>query len=212
MKTRILPLVALAAASLFGCSQENHASPEFMGICANPAPSATGCSYSATCEQYALFTYTYDPTVARELRVPIEMLNQLASNADPSSGRLNTNDAVIQQWNFEYLFGGSVALTAAESTNVVLPASTHKTAVVPVVPASLNTTMRTLAAGTSFVVNVRAAGRYADERYFETGPFKVPARVDGFATFTPPITCTAPAFLVVCPQGGQSGTYGCVTP
>ncbi|HEU4383077.1 MAG TPA: hypothetical protein VFR85_06165 [Anaeromyxobacteraceae bacterium] len=209
MKTRILPLLALAGA-LFGCVQENHASPEFTGICANPAPSDTGCSYAATCEQYALFNYYYDPFAAADLEVPIEMRNQLADNSDPSSGRINTNDAVIQQFNFEYLIGGNTpVLTASEDVNFTLPAASSKTAIVPVIPASLNGLMRTLPAGTAFVVAVRAAGRYADERYFETGPFRVPA---GVATYSPPLICTAPDFLAACPKIGQSGSYACLTP
>ena len=208
MKTRIPPLLALAA--LLGCIQENHASPEFMGICTNPAPDKSGCLYSPTCDSYALFTYVYDPAATPDLLVPIEMRNQLADNSDPTSGRVNTNDAVIQQFNFEYLIGSNTpVLTASENVSVVLPAATTKTALVPVIPASLNATMSALPAGTQFVVNVRAAGRYADERYFETGPFRVPA---GLITYSPPLTCTAPDQLEACPQRGQSGSYACVTP
>ena len=209
MKTRIPPLLALATA-LFGCVAENHASPEFMGICTNPAPDASGCLYSPTCDSYALFTYVYDPAAIPDLLVPIEMRNQLADNSDPTSGRVNTNDAVIQQFNFEYLIGSNTpVLTASENVSVVLPAATTKTALVPVIPASLNATMSALPAGTQFVVNVRAAGRYADERYFETGPFRVPA---GLLTYSPPLTCTLPDQLEACPQKGQSGSYACVTP
>ena len=210
MKTRIPPLLALAA--LLGCIQENHASPELMGICANPAPEAGGCSYAATCEQYALFTYFYDPTAAPDLLVPIEIRNQLADNSDPTSGRVNTNDAVIQQFNFEYLIGSNTpVLTASENVSVVLPAATTKTALVPVIPASLNATMSALPPGTQFVVNVRAAGRYTDERYFETGPFRVPAGLAAAGAF-PPLPCVAPEVSRACPQPGQSNTQACVTP
>jgi hypothetical protein len=207
MKTPILPLLALAAA-LCGCPQENHASLEFFGICANPAPAATGCPYADTCGTYALFTYLYDPLVDSELLVPIEFFNQLPDNSDPSSGRVNTNDAVVQQWRFEYVFAGTVFATAAASDNFVVPVQSHKVAMVPVIPASLNTLMRGLT-GIEIDVNVRAAGRYLDDRYFETGPFKVPA---GTGIYVPPATCTAPAVLQACPQLGQSGTYACVTP
>ncbi len=208
MKTRVLPLLALAAA--LGCYQENHASPEFMGICAAPTPDKDGCVYPAACDLFALFTYVYDPTVAPDLLVPIEMQNQLASNADPTSGRVNTNDAVIQQFNFEYLIGSNTpAFTASQDVNLVLPVASTKIALVPVIPASLNAVMQGLPAGTQFVVNVRAAGRYADERYFETGPFRVPA---GVAAYSAPVSCVAPAFLGACPQVGQAGSYACVTP
>ncbi len=206
MTTRILPLLALSAA-LCGCPQENHASLEFFGICSNPAPTATGCTYSSTCDTYALFTYRYDPTAVADLLVPIEMSNQLPNNADLSSGRVNTNDAVIQQWRFEYVYNGTIFATAAESANFTLPAQQHKVAMVPVVPASLNGLMTGLV-GVDFDVNVRAAGRYLDETYFETGPFKVPV---GVATYVPPFTCTT-GTLEGCPQKGQSGSYACVSP
>lgn len=207
MKTRILPLVAFSAA-LCACPQENHVGPEFLGICANPAPDAEGCSYSPTCDQIALFNYHYDPTVASELLVPIELFNQLADNSDPSSGRLNTNDAVIQQWRFEYVYGGVMVATGAANQTLVVPAGSHTVGLVPVIPAELNAWAAGMPPG-DIVVNVRAAGRYADERYFESGPFRV---VTGVISYAPPISCTAPEILLACPQVGQSGTYGCVAP
>lgn len=214
MKTRFLPLLALAAA-LSACHQENQASLEFYGICDNPKPDGTtgGCTYTSSCALYALFTYWYDPISASELLVPIEMFNQLPNNADLSAGRVNTNDAVIQEWRFEYLLGGILFADATSPDNVVVPAGSHKTAIVPVFPASMNALMSAFPSGTTFVVNVRAAGRYLDDRYFETGPFRVPAAVKSpYTTYAPPPTCTAPAYAAACPQIGQSATYGCVTP
>ena len=206
MKSHILALAALAATAA-ACVQENHSSVEFRGICANPAPdtSTGGCVYDSTCGAYALFTYWYDPSVAAELLVPIEMFNQLPDNTDLSIGRLNTNDAVIQQWRFEYLLGGFVVLEEAAEDNLVVPAASHTVALVPVIPSSLNALVSGLGAG-SIVVNIRAAGRYLDERYFETGPFKVPAEFCN-GCYTPPITCTTQ--LLACPQTGQTGSYVC---
>ena len=206
MKNRILPLVALAAV-LCGCPQENHVGPEFLAICANPEPDTGGCIYSSTCDAIALFNYQYDPAVAPDLLVPIEIFNQLVDNSDPSSGRLNTNDAVIQQWRFEYWYGGVMVNTAAANQTLVVPASSHAVGLVPVIPAELNGWASAMPPG-DIVVDVRAAGRYADERYFETGPFRVPV---GVTTYVP-YFCTAPDVLRACPQIGQSGTYACVTP
>ena len=208
MKNPILPLLALSAA-LCGCPQENHASVEFFAICGNPTPDTSGCTYSATCDSIATLPYRYDPTVAPDLLVPIEFFNQLPNNADLSSGRVNTNDAVIQQWRFEYVYAGIIFATAAESVAVVIPAGAHQTAIVPVVPTSLNALMTGLV-GVDFDVNVRAAGRFLDETYFETGPFKVPAGVRS-APFTS-LTCGTGSLLAGCPQDGQSGAYACVPP
>ncbi len=207
MKTRILPL-ALLGAALSGCIQENYASLEFYGVCAGPTPDTTtgACVYSASCDLYALFTYWYDPAVVSELLVPIEMFNQLPNNADLSAGRVNTNDAIIEEWRFEYLVGDLVAMEATAAENMVVPAASHKTALVPVFPASLNGIMSALPANWQFTVNVRAAGRYNDERSFETGPFKVAA---GKRSYSAPLSCVAPKFLAACPQIGQEGSYAC---
>ena len=207
MKTRIPPLLALAGA-LCGCPQENHAGPEFFAICSNPEPTP-GCLYPAACEQIALFNYAYDPTVAPDLLVPIEMNNPLLDNSDPSSGRVNTNDAVIQQWRLEYLAGGISVATAAYDQTQVVPAASHTVALVPVIPVSLNLWAQGLPSGAELVVNVRAAGRYLDERYFETGPFRVPVSI---GTYSAPLNCTPPDELRACPQVGQTGSYACVTP
>ncbi|HET6923779.1 MAG TPA: hypothetical protein VFI16_11595, partial [Anaeromyxobacteraceae bacterium] len=94
---------------------------------------------------------------------------------------------------------------ATAATNLVLPTSSHKTALVPVFPASVRGLMAGLY-GIDFEVNVRAAGRYADERYFETGPFRVPA---GVRVYSPPRTCVSPSVLIACPRIGQAGSYDC---
>lgn len=207
MKTRILPL-ALLAAALAGCGQANHASLEFLGICSNPAPTNTGCLYQNTCGTIADFVYWYDPAAAVELLVPIEMFNQMPNNADASSGRVNTNDAVIQQWRLEVRYGSLVVATVNAGVNLVVPANSHQVAIVPVLPVNLNTMMRGFY-GWEFSVRVRAAGRYLDETYFETGPFNVPVQILYAPT---PRPCTPPAYAWNCPQPGQAGTPGCVTP
>ncbi len=143
MKTRILPL-ALLGAALSGCIQENYASLEFYGVCAGPTPDTTtgACVYSASCDLYALFTYWYDPAVVSELLVPIEMFNQLPNNADLSAGRVNTNDAIIEEWTrtrgrsrvgwMERKMRSSTtmayaAASAAASTTVAKPLATETT-------------------------------------------------------------------------------------
>lgn len=210
MKIRIPALLALASAALLACEQENHAGPEFVAICANPDPDAGGCTYASTCDAVALFNYAYDPFVADDLLVPIEFSNPLLDNSDPSSGRVNTNDAFIQQWRFEYLAPatGAVVMTARFDQALTVPTEGTTVGLVPVIPESLRAWAQALV-GVDLVVNVRAAGRYADDRYFETGPFRVPVGI-GFAA--PAISCTAPAVPRACPQLGQSGTYACVTP
>ncbi len=206
MKTPILALAALAAA-LSGCVLDNYASPEFFGICGNPAPdSTTGfCTYSSTCGTY-MSSYWYDPAYGNGLVVPIEIVNQLPNNADVTALRVNTNDAVIEQWEFDYAVGnpGSYATfqSATFGTTVVVPAASHVVALVPVVPAGLGVFLP------AFIVNVRAVGRYLDDRTFETGPFGVQVYQ---ATYSAPVLSSCTGYVGICPQPGQAGTPGCVT-
>lgn len=204
MKT---PTLALAALALSGCVLDNYASPEFYGVCANPAPdSTTGfCTYSSTCGTY-MSNYWYDPTSPYGLVVPIEMFNQLPNNADVTALRVNTNDAVIEQWEFDYAVGNPGSYVTFQSasigTTVVVPAASHTVALVPVVPPGLAVLLP------YFVVNVRAVGRYLDDRTFETAPFGVQVYQ---ATYVPPTLSSCTGYVAVCPQPGQASTPGCVT-
>lgn len=198
MKTPILALAALAAA-LSGCVVDNYATPEFFGICVSPAPDTTtgACTYSSTCGTYTS-GYAYDPTYPGSVIVPIEMFNQLPNNANPSALRVNTNDAVIQQWRLEYMVGGVAVATATAVTSTLIPAGTHTVAFVPVDVTPMF--------GLPFVLNVRAAGQYLDDRTFVTGAFGVPLSVMTYV----PMTCTT-GTAKACPRAGQESTQACVT-
>lgn len=197
MKTPILALAALGAA-LSGCVLDNYASPEFYGICYSPAPDSTtgACTYSSTCDSY-LSGYSYDPTYPGYVIVPIEMFNQLPNNADVTALRVNTNDAVIQEWRLEYMVGSASVATATAVTSTVIPAGAHLVAFVPVDVTPMM--------GLPFVVNVRAAGQYLDDRTFVTGAFGVPLSVMTYV----PMTCTT-GTAEACPRAGQEATQGCV--
>lgn len=208
MKTRILSLLPLAAA-LCGCLHENEASVQFYAVCYPPTPTATGCSYPDKCDQVALGTFWADTAVVREAVAPIEIRNQLPDNRDLSSGRLNTNVAYIQQFRMEFVLPGSGATLPEEwvDANVTVPTNGSTVGLVPILPPNI----MTILAGTTghLMVNVRAVGRFADERYFVTGPFKVP--VDICTGCSGAIACTAPAVAAACPQLGQYAAQACVT-
>ena len=205
MKTRILPLAALAAV-LSGCVQENHASIEFFAVCFPPEPDTTtgACSYGNTCELVLGGTFWADVSAVTEAVALIQLNNQLPNNEDLSVGRVNTNDAFIQQFRFEFVGTGLPEVWV--DANVTVPASSSQLAFVPVLPPNI---VPLLAGGSGhLVVSVRAAGRYLDERTFETGPYKVP--VDFCSGCFAPPTC-ASGFYFVCIQPGQSGNYVCAT-
>ncbi len=205
MTTRILPLVALAAA-LAGCLQENHASIEFEAVCFPPEPDATKgtCDYSNTCDKVLGGTFWADVSVVTEAVALIQINNQLPNNEDLSAGRVNTNDAFIQQFRFEFV--GTALPEVWVDANVTVPAASSQLAFVPVLPPS--TVLALTAASGHLVVTVRAAGRYTDERTFVTGPYKVPVDFCS-GCFVPP-TCASGVYFV-CIQPGQSGNYVCKT-
>jgi hypothetical protein len=216
MKTRILPL-ALLAAALAGCVQENEASPQFFAVCFPPDPDTTtgACIYPAACDSVALGTFWADVAVVTEAVAPIEIRNQLPDNSDPSTGRLNTNVAYINQFRFEFHLSGSSDTLPEEwvDANVTVPTSGSTVALVPLVPLGLRAYLAGLAGFTSghFTVYVRAVGKYADDRYFSTGPFKVP--VDVCNGCTPVFDCDPTTAAIElpfqCPQAGQYATAKC---
>ena len=213
MKTRILPLAALAAV-LSGCPLENEASIQFYAVCFPPAPDTTtgACIYPDSCEAVALGTFWADvdyltqPGRSGMAEAPIEIRNQLPSNADESIGRVNTNIAYIQQFRFEFVLPGSGATLPEEwvDANVTVPTSGSTVALVPVLPPATTALLSGLAG--HLMVNVRAVGQYADERYFETGPFKVPVDFCS-GCYIAPVCTTA---VIACPQEGQYAAYDCL--
>ena len=213
MKTRILPLAALAAA-LAGCVQENEASIQFYAVCYPPEPDATtgACVYPESCEAVALGTFWADVSAVSAVAgavAPVEIRNQLFSNADDSVGRVNTNIAYIEQFRLEFVLpGGAMLPEEWVDANVTVPTSGSTVALVPVLPAYTASVIGALIGTGSahLVVNVRAAGVYADERTFETGPFKVPVDVCNGCYTAPGCGLTA---LFACPQEGQYAFYAC---
>jgi len=227
MKTRILPLIALAAA-LCGCPHENEASVQWFAVCFPPAPDSTsgGCIFPSSCEAVALGTfYAYVDSIY-EAVAPIEIRNQLPDNTDLTSGRLNTNVAYIEQFRLE--FGGTALPDEWVDTNVTVPTDGSTVALVPLLPPNTTFFLTTLLGGpgqptfTHLMVSVRAAGRFADERTFVTGPFKVPVDVYDAPPCPPPVAgsvCYSPPDCdpvlagiqapLACPQLGQSAIVTC---
>jgi hypothetical protein len=78
-------------------------------------------------------------------------------------------------------------------------------ALVPVLPPSIVTVLAPLAYD-HLMVNIRAVGQYADDRYFETGPFKVPVDICR-GCYVSGGCATA---VIACPQEGQYAAYDCL--
>ncbi len=220
MKTPALALLALAA--LLASCVQGHVPVEMTKICTHPPPNSStgGCEYPASCDLEQLgrqYVYLDAPWTygGAALWVPIEFVNHLPDNADPSAGRVNTNDAFIDEFRLSYESGSGAALP-----DTVFPLAgfvpTNGTTVmlvpaIPLNPTGLVLQTQPAADGALFIVKVRAAGHYADDSKFVTGDFRIPVDVH-LTGFVADPTCAVGSFPAVCPQPGQLHTFTCVKP
>jgi hypothetical protein len=187
MKTRLAVLAALALGTLAGAGgcADNRASIQVQSICYPTEACATegGCELVLTGTPYAM---------GATLRLLLQVENQLPDNADPDVGRLNTNDAHVDEVYIEYL--PSLA-TAVTGTNSWLPA--NSTGIV-----SIAIPVPTVTGGAEIVARVRLRGYLDDDTRFETGEFPivfVTCSGDGC-----PAATTCPAGAKTCPQGAEA--------
>lgn len=225
MKTRALYLALLGlAASSISCS-EDFPSVHPFGICA-PAEDATECAPDGPCERYLTGQAVLDTQVGvagifNELVFFVQFNNQLPNNDDPTTGRVNTNDAEIDEYRITFApQDGRIRLQDRTVLTVAppVPAGGLTSAIVTFIPEEttreLADQMATLGLGETLVTaEVRAAGRYWTRTdRFETAPFKLPVRVVN-AVFTG-FQCQNPTDVVVavCPNVGQTATFACEAP
>ncbi len=206
MKTRLAALAsaallgALAAAS--GCA-ENRASVQTQRICFP----TKDCVFAATCDMQLIGTPALDLDVAPNstLTLFLQVANNLPNNSNVSIGRVNTNDAHIDETYIEY--EGSMGGTKAVGSNQLVPA-----AGTAVVAAEFNLTG---AAAGEVLAHLRFRGYYDDGTRFETGDFPVTIIVcgggttAGACTMTPTSAGCDPTKLI-CPNAGQT-PFACTT-
>jgi hypothetical protein len=116
-----------------------------------------------------------DVGLAFSYELPIQMKNQLPSNADSSTGRVNTHDAHIEKYTITYGVPGAALPGSVSLANDTVPAAGNTVVLVEVLP---NLTVTQLAAiapatPTTIIARVVASGRYDSGDTFETGPYKV---------------------------------------
>jgi hypothetical protein len=167
-RTFAAALLALTAAA---CA-DNRASLQLRGICAGPKDA---CTYSSKCDLYSLGEFTFDASLLEPMTLAIEVGNQLPNNADPSSGRLNTNDAHVTEVVAEYDLGG----LSQSSTPIQQTVPANGTTVVFAYPFSAARAQDLVDAGLSGVITakVRLKGIYDDGSSFETGAMDIPVTV-----------------------------------
>lgn len=180
MKTKIAALALLLAVS---ACRDNNASVELFGICSFPDT----CTFSGKCGTFTLEVPTLDLAISAndQLWLAIEVHNQLQNNADPTSGRTNTNDAFVQEYAVEYE-GLPLAGISGRMLQTVPANGTAVITLFPITTAvgrALTTLVTPLqnppeaAPYRDIVAKVRVKGIYANGSEFETGSMEIPVHV-----------------------------------
>jgi hypothetical protein len=207
VKTRALilalPLVAVAAC------RDNHASVNVQAICAVP----DSCKFSAgTCDAVFIGYPTIDVGITDSLMLFIQVGNQLPDITNLANGKVNTNDAHVDQTVVD--FEGPALPQAVLQTNMRIPTNGTTVIGVEVIPAIINPTAALQAYAPAglpardMVANLRLRGYYDDGTRFETGQFPIGVRVCQGAGCA---TLVCPAGKLYCPAPGQSPA-SCFTP
>ncbi len=187
-------LGALAGAS--GCA-DNRASIQIQAVCVP----TDDCTFGETCDAQYIGYPTLDTTASTSdaLWLVLQVENQLPDNSDAELGRLNTNDAHVDETVIEYEGSTGTLGPAAIGSNFYVPAT--GSAVV-----SVRVPLAGAAAGL-VRASIRMRGYLDDASTFETGEFPVVVRIcagcvgscgAGIGTCPPdsngqlPIVCMAP--------------------
>lgn len=171
MKTRALRL-ALPLLALLSC-RDNRASIQIQAICAP----TKDCKFGGTCDAQYINYPVVDSTGPGELHLLIQVENQLQDNTDKLSGKLNTNDAYLDQAVVDY-DGIGLPRDVYDLPSYRIPA--NGSSVVSLWPVRGSAAGRAALAaygpspsGRTFVANLRLRGRLDDGSRFETGQFSI---------------------------------------
>jgi hypothetical protein len=175
MNTRLAPAV-LALALLAGC-RDNAASIEIFETCLPPAPDTTTgqCAYPATCAAQPLGTYMIDLAGTDILSAVMQVNNQLANNAKPDTGQVNTNDAHVDTFTVSYEVPGVSLASVVGPVQIqnTIPASGAGVVAVDLLKLSAaDFATLSAAAPVHIVATMRLKGSIDDGSRFETAERK----------------------------------------
>ncbi|MEI7704561.1 MAG: hypothetical protein WCK73_08160 [Deltaproteobacteria bacterium] len=216
MHRRSLAPVALLLA-LAGCSATEYSAVSLYAICAPPAPDATtgACLYPATCANTLVGSARLDATTAQlDFRLPIQLNNLLANNADTTTGRINTNDAFVT--SLEMTYNGTPFSSWSVAQAITVPAAGNTVGLLPLIPVQYFPAIAPPGNSTlNILVNVRAHGVLASQTPFTTAWYQVPVQVcSGCLAGS---FCATGAIMVSCPSAlpgqtspGQTASIACI--
>ena len=181
MNTRLaVVLSALAIGAVVGANgcAESHPSVQIQMLCSP----TTDCAFQSTCDAQYIGWVTLDTTTSTKdnLWLVLQVGNQQPNNANPDVGRVNTNDAHVDEIAMEYV---GVALPATTiGANFDVPAAGSAVVSAEVIPDALQAggTLAALAPTAEpreIVVETRLRGFFDDGTRFETNVFPVTVRI-----------------------------------
>jgi hypothetical protein len=209
--TRRLLIPALATLVLAmlgaGCGRSNQASVEIGALCYP----TDDCTFSSTCDKVLMTgTLWVDLQATPVLVFPLQINNQRLDNADIASGRVNTNNAVIDRFEMTYQVSGSAIPAAISAQTIVVPAAGSTVAGVTLIPTgAASAVLAGLPAGTSVSVQLKAHGSYQDGTEFDTGEHPIPVTLQNGLFTGYACTDTTQTVKSVCPNAGQTANVVC---
>lgn len=178
------------------------------------APPDDACTFAATCTAQYIGPVKLDASRANQLFLAVEAANQVPSNDDPSSGRVVTTDAYVQEIRVEY--AGAVALPASVY-RIAQTIPRNGTAVLAfpvmdVAPGSLPAGV----VSAMVIAKVSAKGVFGGGDGFESAELEIPVELCddclGFACGAPGLNALAgcPNFTVLSDRFAQfPNSYTC---
>lgn len=221
MKTTYAALCLAVAVGLSGCA-DNHASVELFALCAPPEDAAV-CGQSGGCDLYLAsarpWLYLRAGGQPNGLELFTEVRNQMPRNDDPSAGRVNTNDVIVNGYELDFSSPYYTRENYFYAANFGVDANGVFSPVIKYLPEEIGVQLgrALLDAGITtdavpVVIGVRLKGRTVGGNEFETGTFEI--AVDVVNADFPGYSCPTPGDIVtaVCPNGGQTASVTCETP
>ena len=184
------------------------------GSCINSAPSVTisricapteDCIFGATCDLQTLGTPTVNAVASgpsNALVIFVEIQNQLPNNADPSAGRVNTNNFHVEEARVEVETSVGTA-TLVNPMQQLVPAAGTAVLGVGLLPAADYSQLLVNGATSALLTaRLKLKGVLDDGSSFESAEFKIPVAIcDNCIPAN--AACTAPAVRQYCPASGR---------
>jgi len=232
MKRLSATALALALALGAGGCTDNHATVQIFAICGPPSDAAT-CTTTGACETllagrpWVVTQYIAGPPIVyNSLDLYVQVDNQLPDNSDPTAGRVNTNNAVIERILFsfqiqDYTVGGIPPVVAVPVLDYpfaqTVPTASSTTPLVPIIPREIMTGLDGLLSGDDdgyalVLADVAFAGHLEDGTNFETAAHTFAVEVYyGFAVL-PDCPKAGEDVVAICPHAGQTASIACEAP